>query len=123
MSFFSLWWKDLPSKQRIAVKKLLDTKQLEFVAGGWVMPDEANVHYLSYFTQLIEGHQFLQQHFNVSPRNGWAIDPFGLSTSLNFLQTRAGINNTVFMRTHYILKHFLRENKATEFMWRQLWGK
>ncbi|CAG7734100.1 unnamed protein product, partial [Allacma fusca] len=76
ISFFSRWWKELSTEKRAAVKKIVKSKQLEFVAGGWVMPDEANVHYISYLTQLIEGHQFLQQHLNVTARNGWAIDPF-----------------------------------------------
>ncbi|CAG7721148.1 unnamed protein product, partial [Allacma fusca] len=48
--------------------------------------------YLSYFTQLIEGHQFLKQHLNYTAKNGWAIDPFGISTSINFLQKQARIN-------------------------------
>ncbi|CAG7723459.1 unnamed protein product, partial [Allacma fusca] len=41
--FFSRWWKELSTEKRAAVKKIVKSKQLEFVAGGWVMPDEANV--------------------------------------------------------------------------------
>ncbi|OXA56648.1 Alpha-mannosidase 2 [Folsomia candida] len=40
ISYFNLWWTDLSTAQKKAVQKLVENKQLEFVTGGWVMPDE-----------------------------------------------------------------------------------
>jgi hypothetical protein len=40
-------------------ERLISNGQLEFVAAGWVMPDEANTHYWILLTQLWEGHQVL----------------------------------------------------------------
>ncbi len=31
--------------------------------------------------QMTEGHKFIYQQFGLRPRNGWMIDPFGLSST------------------------------------------
>lgn len=55
ISILQLWWDQAhPTKQR-ALKKLVQSGRLEITTGGWVMTDEANVHYYAMIDQLIEG--------------------------------------------------------------------
>ncbi|RWS20835.1 alpha-mannosidase 2-like protein, partial [Leptotrombidium deliense] len=77
-SFFAAWWETLNNIDREKVRTLINSGQLEFVNGGWVMNDEANTHYSAIITQMIEGHQWLKNNLNYKPRNSWAIDPFGM---------------------------------------------
>ncbi|CAG7713856.1 unnamed protein product [Allacma fusca] len=121
ISYFSMWWDDLSEKDRIKVKKLVENKQLEFVTGGWVMPDEASSHYFSMLTQLIEGHQWLLHHLDYIPKNGWSIDPFGMSPTNAYLLRRAGLSNMLIQRTHYAVKKYLAKKQELEFNWRQIW--
>lgn len=53
---------------KIQFSRIVSTRQLEFVTGGWVMPDESSSHYYSVLTQLIEGHQWLFQHLGYVPK-------------------------------------------------------
>jgi alpha-mannosidase len=42
------------------------------------MHDEATAHYIDMIDQTTLGHRFIKEEFNVTPRIGWQIDPFGL---------------------------------------------
>lgn len=49
------------------------------------MHDEAVAHYIDMIDQTTLGHQFIKEEFNVTPRIGWQIDPFGHSAVQAYL--------------------------------------
>ena len=62
ISFFKLWWDDQSQSTRDVIKRLIHDRQLEIVAGGYVMPDESVSHWMAQLTQLTEGHQWYVYH-------------------------------------------------------------
>lgn len=103
--------------------RLVNSGKVEIVTGGWVMNDEANSHWLSVIQQLTTGHQWLLDNLGYVPKNAWAIDPFGHSSSQPYLLKLAGFENSVIQRVHYRVKKELASNRQLEFKWRQLWGE
>uniref|UniRef100_A0A8D2LFS4 Alpha-mannosidase n=1 Tax=Varanus komodoensis TaxID=61221 RepID=A0A8D2LFS4_VARKO len=113
VSFFSKWWDNISTQKRAAVRRLLGNGQLEMATGGWVMPDEANSHYFAMIDQLIEGHQWLERNVGVTPRSGWAVDPFGHSATMPYLLRRANLSSMLIQRVHYaVKKHFAAPHVA-----------
>lgn len=49
------------------------------------MHDEAATHYVDMIDQTTLGHRFIKAEFNVTPRIGWQIDPFGHSAVQAYL--------------------------------------
>lgn len=87
------------------------------------MPDEANSHWYNVISQLYEGQAWLYTTFNVTPKSGWAIDPFGHSSTMPYLLKKAGFENMLIQRTHYEVKKALAKERLLEFKWRQYWGQ
>uniref|UniRef100_A0A803W2A9 mannosyl-oligosaccharide 1,3-1,6-alpha-mannosidase n=1 Tax=Ficedula albicollis TaxID=59894 RepID=A0A803W2A9_FICAL len=121
ISFFSKWWDNISAQKRAAVRRLVGNGQLEMVTGGWVMPDEANSHYFAMIDQLIEGHQWLEKNIGVTPRSGWAVDPFGYSSTMPYLLKRSNLTAMLIQRVHYTIKKHFAATQNLEFMWRQTW--
>uniref|UniRef100_A0A4W6EHL7 Alpha-mannosidase n=1 Tax=Lates calcarifer TaxID=8187 RepID=A0A4W6EHL7_LATCA len=121
ISFFSKWWETADIHKQEAVRKLIHAGQLEIVTGGWVMTDEANVHYFAMIDQLIEGHQWLERNLGVTPRSGWAVDPFGHSATMPYLLKKANLTSMLIQRVHYSIKKHFASTRSLEFMWRQAW--
>ncbi|XP_064192799.1 alpha-mannosidase 2x isoform X3 [Anguilla rostrata] len=121
ISFFTKWWESVDVHKQEAMRKLILGGQLEMVTGGWVMTDEANAHYFAMIDQLIEGHQWLEKHIGVTPRSGWAVDPFGHSATMPYLLKRANVTSMLIQRVHYSIKKHFSSTRSLEFMWRQAW--
>uniref|UniRef100_A0A8C1GRS8 Alpha-mannosidase n=1 Tax=Cyprinus carpio TaxID=7962 RepID=A0A8C1GRS8_CYPCA len=121
VSFFAKWWESADVHKQEAMRKLILSGQLEMVTGGWVMTDEANAHYFAMIDQLIEGHQWLEKNLGVTPRSGWAVDPFGHSATMPYLLNRANISSMLIQRVHYSIKKHFAATRSLEFMWRQTW--
>lgn len=123
ISYFSKWWDNIDSQKKDAVKKLIERGQLEIATGGWVMPDEANSHYYAMIDQLLEGHQWLERNVGVKPKTGWAVDPFGHSSTQAYILKQAGLSNMLIQRVHYSIKKHFSIQKTLEFFWRQNWDQ
>lgn len=121
VSYLSFWFDKQSDAVKAKVRSYLQNGQLEIVTGGWVMNDEANTHVFAMLEQMVEGHQWLEHNVGVKPKNGWAIDPFGLSPTMAYLLKRMGFQNMVIQRVHYSVKKYLAHEKAIEFIWRQVW--
>ncbi|KAK3002316.1 hypothetical protein RJ639_021441 [Escallonia herrerae] len=121
MSYLERWWRDATDAQRESFVNLVQNGQLEIVGGGWVMNDEANAHFFAILEQMIEGNTWLNDTIGVIPKNSWAIDPFGYSSTMAYLLRRMGFENMLIQRTHYELKKDLALHKNLEYIWRQSW--
>uniref|UniRef100_A0A672PDM8 Alpha-mannosidase n=1 Tax=Sinocyclocheilus grahami TaxID=75366 RepID=A0A672PDM8_SINGR len=121
ISFFAKWWESADVHKQEAMRKLILSGQLEMVTGGWVMTDEASAHYFAMIDQLIEGHQWLEKNLGVTPRSGWAVDPFGYSATMPYLLKRANMSSMLIQRVHYSIKKHFAATRSLEFMWRQTW--
>lgn len=102
---------------------LVKSGRLEITTGGWVMADEATTHYYSLLDQLIEGHSWLKRTFNIIPRVSWAIDPFGHSSTMNYLLTELGFKGAVIQRINIGWKQRMAWNMTGDFVWKANWQK
>ncbi|XP_052836777.1 alpha-mannosidase 2 isoform X2 [Drosophila gunungcola] len=121
ISFLQLWWDQAhPTKQR-ALRRLIDSGRIEITTGGWVMTDEANVHIYPMLDQLIEGHQWLKNNLNVTPKVGWSIDPFGHGSTVPYLLSGANFEGAIIQRIHYAWKQWFARQQSGDFIWKPYW--
>ncbi|CAI5511416.1 unnamed protein product, partial [Closterium sp. Naga37s-1] len=117
--FFFLWWQQQGETMRNRVRKLVASGQLEFINGGWVMHDEAVCHYTDMVHQMSMGHRFIQEHFNITPRVAWQIDPFGHSaTQASLITSQGGLEAFIFGRADYKDMEKRKAEQKMEFVWR-----
>ncbi|KAH8298676.1 hypothetical protein KR018_012006, partial [Drosophila ironensis] len=121
ISLFSRFFHDLSKNNKLLLRAIVKSGQLEFVTGGWVMPDEANSHWRNVLLQLTEGQTWLKKYLNVTPTASWAIDPYGHSPTLPYILQKSGFRDLLIQRTHYAVKKVLAEKRQLEFYWRQIW--
>ncbi|KFK28275.1 hypothetical protein AALP_AA8G495400 [Arabis alpina] len=119
MAFFTRWWEEQSPQIQEQVKGLVKSGQLEFVNGGWSMHDEAASHYIDMIDQTTMGHRFIKQNFNITPRAGWQIDPFGHSSVQAYLLgAELGLDSLHFARIDYQDREKRKNEKSLEFIWR-----
>jgi alpha-mannosidase len=80
------------------VKQMVYEGRLEFVNGGWVASDEACPVYEDLVENIVVGHQWLKDNFNVVPRIAWHADSFGHSSKMNELFQLMGYDSLFFGR-------------------------
>uniref|UniRef100_A0A1B0DIV6 mannosyl-oligosaccharide 1,3-1,6-alpha-mannosidase n=1 Tax=Phlebotomus papatasi TaxID=29031 RepID=A0A1B0DIV6_PHLPP len=85
------------------------------------MTDEANVHIYAMVDQLIEGHQWVKNHLNVTPSVGWSIDPFGHGSTVPFLLSSSDFDGTIIQRIHYAWKQWFAKHQSSDFLWKPQW--
>ncbi|EFA84943.1 alpha-mannosidase [Heterostelium album PN500] len=118
IAFFMRWWREQTEETQKAVTQLVHSGQLEFINGGWCMNDEAATYYDDIIDQMTLGHQFLNEHFGVTPKIGWHIDPFGHSNTQATIFGNIGFDAFIIGRMDYQDIDTRLANKQMEFMWR-----
>lgn len=118
MKFFTMWYNYQTDELKEQVKGLIKEGRFEFVNGGWSMHDEASPHYEDMINNMMHGHDFLKKEFDVVPRIGWHIDPFGHSNANPRLFADMGFEAWLFARLDYQDKDNREANKAMNFLWR-----
>ncbi|PWA40843.1 alpha-mannosidase [Artemisia annua] len=119
MAFFRRWWLLQSKNIQDVVKKLVASGQLEFVNGGWCMHDEAATHYIDMIDHTTLGHGLLKSIFNITPRAGWQIDPFGHSAVQAYLLgAELGFDSLHFARIDYQDRAKRKIDKSLEVIWR-----
>ncbi|XP_076960936.1 putative alpha-mannosidase At5g13980 [Bidens hawaiensis] len=118
-AFFQRWWREQSVATQAKVKRLVSSGQLEMINGGWCMHDEAAPHYIDMIDQTTYGHKFIKEQFNVTPRVGWQIDPFGHSAVQAYLLgAEVGFDSLFFGRIDYQDRAKRKEDKNLEVIWR-----
>ncbi|KDP22539.1 hypothetical protein JCGZ_26370 [Jatropha curcas] len=117
-AFFQRWWREQSEDVQTIVKKLVGSGQLELINGGYCMHDEATTHYIDMIDQTTLGHRFIKQEFNVTPRIGWQIDPFGHSAVQSYLLgAEVGFDSLFFARIDYQDRAKRKDKKSLEVVW------
>ncbi|KAI3463535.1 hypothetical protein Pfo_020198 [Paulownia fortunei] len=117
-AFFQRWWREQSEVMKKTVGMLVSWGQLEFINGGMCMHDEAATHYIDMIDQTTLGHQFIKEEFNVTPRIGWQIDPFGHSAVQAYLLgAEVGFDALFFGRIDYQDRAKRRDEKRLEVIW------
>jgi alpha-mannosidase len=118
IAFFWRWWSQQDEEMQALVKSFVQSQQLHFANGGWVMHDEANPVYADQVESTMLGHRFLMETFGYAPKANWQIDPFGHSgTQASLLTATAGFQSLFFARSHYD-DYSRRANESNlEFYW------
>ncbi|KAM1953690.1 hypothetical protein EV2_023913 [Malus domestica] len=117
-AFFQRWWRDQSDAVQSIVKQLVTSGQLEFINGGMCMHDEAATHYIDMIDQTTLGHRFIKKEFDMTPRIGWQIDPFGHSAVQAYLLgAEAGFDSLFFGRIDYQDRAKRKNDKSLEVIW------
>ncbi|XP_047949898.1 probable alpha-mannosidase At5g13980 isoform X2 [Salvia hispanica] len=117
-AFFQRWWRQQSDGMKDTVKVLVSSGQLEFINGGMCMHDEAATHYIDMIDQTTLGHWYIKRDFNVTPRIGWQIDPFGHSAVQAYLLgAEVGFDALYFARIDYQDRAKRSAEKNLEVIW------
>ncbi|XP_047341830.1 probable alpha-mannosidase At5g13980 isoform X2 [Impatiens glandulifera] len=117
-AFFQRWWRQQSQAIQSITKQFISSGQLEFINGGMCMHDEAAPHYIDMIDQTTLGHRFIKQEFDLAPRIGWQIDPFGHSAVQAYLLgAEVGFDSLFFGRIDYQDRAKRYVDKSLEVVW------
>lgn len=117
-AFFQRWWRQQSDAVKKTVGLLVSSGQLELINGGMCMHDEAATHYIDMIDQTTLGHWYIKRDFNVTPRIGWQIDPFGHSAVQAYLLgAEVGFDALYFARIDYQDRAKRSDDKKLEVVW------
>ena len=117
MSFFKKWYDTQTDKIKQKVKDFIKEGRLEIINGGWVMHDEAGTYYKHLIDNMRIGLKFLKEEFNITPKIGWFIDPFGHSSATSHLLSQMNFEKIVLTRIDYLERKFRIDNHNLEFIY------
>ena len=117
MSFFKKWYDNQSDETKQKVKEFISEGRLEIINGGWVMHDEAASYYKHLIDNMRLGLKFLKEEFNITPRIGWFIDPFGHSSATSHILSQMNFEQIVLTRVDYLEKKYRMENHNLEFIY------
>ena len=117
MSFFKLWYDKQTDQIKQKVKNFIKEGRLEIINGGWVMHDEAGSYYKHSIDNMRIGLKFLKEEFNVIPKIGWFIDPFGHSSATAHILKQMNFDKIVLTRIDYLEKKDRINNHNLEFIY------
>ena len=118
MCFFKQWYESQTEKIKSKIKSFVEKGRLEFINGGWVMHDEACVHYTHILDNMRLGLKFLKDEFNYTPKIGWFIDPFGHSSTNAEIFRQMKFKYLVLTRIDQQEKNFRIKNHNMEFIYK-----
>ena len=61
------------------------------------------------------GNEWLVRNLGVVPKSGWAIDPFGHSSTMTYILKKMNFENMLIQRVHYAIKKHFSLEKTLEF--------
>ena len=117
MSFFKKWYDSQSDEIKGKVKEFISEGRLEIINGGWVMHDEASSYYKHLIDNMRLGLKFLKEEFNITPKIGWFIDPFGHSSATSHILSQMNFEQIVLTRIDYLERRYRIENHNLEFIY------
>ena len=117
MCFFKRWYDKQTEKIKQQVKNFIKEGRLEIINGGWVMHDEACSYYKHSIDNMRIGLKFLKEEFNITPRIGWFIDPFGHSSATSHILKQMNFDKIVLTRIDYLERKDKINNHNLEFIY------
>jgi Glycosyl hydrolases family 38 N-terminal domain/N-acetylglucosaminyltransferase II (MGAT2) len=128
MAYFAWWWHDQEATTQQSVRRLLQSRQLELVTGGWVNvvvgPDQSDTIDTLYTLEmnLREGHDWIRTHLGAEfvPHTAWLMDSYDTSPTVALLLAQHNFTAMV-LQQHDVAPRVvqeLRRRRHLEFFWR-----
>ena len=116
--YFQRWWNEQPESTQAQVKNLVQSGQLRFSSGAYVVNDEATSYYEDMIENYIVGHRFLRETFNYVPLTGWNIRSHGHSATQAAIMADSGLNFNFVEQINFQNRRERSLEKDFEFVWR-----